>query len=1530
MPLNTVFTVRFSEPIDPATASGLRLLRQGGTVPEPGTHAITVDGLSVTFTPASALPSTTAFTLTAVGVADLFGNAIVDSSASRRDFRSRDVVPPSVYVRLENSTQPLAQGTMLAAEVDWALRVVASDDSGELKLRQLWVDGASVNVASDGKATYRWPGSMRSKPSTLRVRAEDKAGNSDQQEVTVQVVEDMPPTVGLTQPSTPVVQVEQGTSLTVALAASDNHSVTAVELQLDGAPIKRASGLSSPTATLSHSLYLPTQGTYQLTALVVDNRGQLTTSESVTVQVLPDTTPPQVAWLLPGAGARLIGGQSAALQVSATDLNGVAEVAFHVDGQLVVTRTAPPWTADWSVPTVSAAGTRVLEARARDSQGNLSQASLTVTVAPPSTARPYVVLKTPSNSSNLTEGTWVTVRARVHSEVAITSVRLRLGEEEVTLLQPPWEASLRAPRVAPPSQKVMVRATAVDRLGRESVPSQYEVTISDDGRQPGPAALVMSPEGPALLGGSALQVGAQDGGVLVGATVHVDGVLVPSGAAGGYTLPLGPEAAPVRVSARLDAFDGGVLPVELQGTLTAFASAPVVTTPAADEPVVDLATQGPWLLLARELSGGHTRLELRDAATQALTAERSLQGTAMAVAFERGRAAVALRVSGRGRVELLSIPSLETVDSFSLRRSPRALEAIPSGLAVGTDEGLELWSSDGLLASRLPLGEVLGVSADGARLAVLSSGTLHEVDASVLHAPALVASAPVDGAVGVAALAGARRCVVGTTARCFLVDGATLTPRGETRLPAAALAAEGPGPWLLAGTANGLSVVDARETPATAGFYPGLAGRVGAGEGRIVSAEPGRVSRLGLRRSMGAPSVQLELPPTASPGARVPVVASVQGLSDPRDGYTAELRVQGTVVQVLKGRLPESVDLPLDGTSAQVVLRIVDLAGHEALAQGTVALEEDGTGPALAALQAWTEVPSGASFPVVAVPTDPARVAAVEYSLDGTVLGRAEAPMLSWRPRAPVVTVDTAVTVSAVALDAQGRAGAPVQATVWVRAATGTGAPTVTLARVGSGPILEGTVVRVRATLTPPAPGTEVRFRVEGEEQQRLAFAPYEAMLKMPVGTGSRGVTVEAVAMNAQGRESAAALLPLTVVDDLTLPVVTLTVDPSGSVVTAGGRVRATATVTDAGELESWSIKALLANAELASGGGRLDFTVPASTPVGTVLEIVTTARDEAGNVAVSRVTRAVVAPVLPEPGVVAAGSFAGAEHLAVRGDLVYATTPGGLAVGRLSRGASPTIEPVGFLATELAPASLAVRGEWAVLVLPGLGLRVVNVADPAQPQVRGVLPGNFASVVAGDRFYVRSSEASAYLSELDLTQPSAPALVNYSWSTGNAVDGTADGAVYTYSGLRVSARLSNGNHGNLSVTNPQGSLRTARWNDGRLLVGTDRSLAVLVRRGDSLGIAQELSLPAGVRAMAVADGRVWLSCTDDKLRWVDVRNPEAAQVIATEPFPARALEVSGGLLLATTVEGISAASAAADGDDGKRPEHASGGTGSG
>ena len=79
----------------------------------------------------------------------------------------------------------------------------------------------------------------------------------------------------------------------------------------------------------------------------------------------------------------------------------------------------------------------------------------------------------------------------------------------------------------------------------------------------------------------------------------------------------------------------------------------------------------------------------------------------------------------------------------------------------------------------------------------------------------------------------------------------------------------------------------------------------------------------------------------------------------------------------------------------------------------------------------------------------------------------------------------------------------------------------------------------------------------------------------------------------------------------------------------------------------------------------------------------------------------------------------------------------------------------------------------------------------------------------------------------------------------------------------------------------------------------------MLVRNGGSLNIVHEVALPAGVRSLAVADGRAWVACDDDQLRVLDVRNPSAVQVIASRPLAASAVAISGGVLLASTPEGL-------------------------
>jgi subtilase family protein/Big-like domain-containing protein/peptidase inhibitor I9 len=98
----------------------------------------------------------------------------------------------------------------------------------------------------------------------------------------------------------------------------------------------------------------------------------------------PDTTPPAATLTAPTGGATVSG--TVSLAATATDNVGVAKVEFLVDGAVVATDTASPYTAAWNSATV-ANGTHTLAARATDTSNNVSPLS-TVTVTVSNTAPP--------------------------------------------------------------------------------------------------------------------------------------------------------------------------------------------------------------------------------------------------------------------------------------------------------------------------------------------------------------------------------------------------------------------------------------------------------------------------------------------------------------------------------------------------------------------------------------------------------------------------------------------------------------------------------------------------------------------------------------------------------------------------------------------------------------------------------------------------------------------------------------------------------------------------------------------------------------------------------------------------------------------------------------------------------------------------------------------------------------------------------------------------------------------------------------
>jgi leucyl aminopeptidase len=132
-----------------------------------------------------------------------------------------------------------------------------------------------------------------------------------------------------------------------------------------------------------------------------------------------DTTPPTVALTAPAAGATLSG--TATLSATASDASGISRVDFLVDGQVVGTVTASPYTYAWSTGSTPN-GSHTVAARAYDGVGNsATSSSVTVTVSNTSSTAGFdSTLRAPrcfSASSSCDSGTLLNGRGGLGPEV---------------------------------------------------------------------------------------------------------------------------------------------------------------------------------------------------------------------------------------------------------------------------------------------------------------------------------------------------------------------------------------------------------------------------------------------------------------------------------------------------------------------------------------------------------------------------------------------------------------------------------------------------------------------------------------------------------------------------------------------------------------------------------------------------------------------------------------------------------------------------------------------------------------------------------------------------------------------------------------------------------------------------------------------------------------------------------------------------------------------------------------------------------
>jgi len=176
-------------------------------------------------------------------------------------------------------------------------------------------------------------------------------------------VDTTPPTVSFTSPAS---GANVSGAIAVQIAASDNAGASLVSLKVDGVLLGSSNvapyNFSWNTALVSNS-------THTLSASAQDAAGNTSSAlVSVTVNNFSDTSPPTVYITSPAGGITVSGNVS--VLVNSSDNVAVTRVELYVDGALVISSTASPFTTKWNARKEKS-GAHTLQCKAYDAAGNV-------------------------------------------------------------------------------------------------------------------------------------------------------------------------------------------------------------------------------------------------------------------------------------------------------------------------------------------------------------------------------------------------------------------------------------------------------------------------------------------------------------------------------------------------------------------------------------------------------------------------------------------------------------------------------------------------------------------------------------------------------------------------------------------------------------------------------------------------------------------------------------------------------------------------------------------------------------------------------------------------------------------------------------------------------------------------------------------------------------------------------------------------------------------------------------------------------
>lgn len=307
--------------------------------------------------------------------------------------------PPSVTL-----TAP-TNGTVVAAGSNVTVAASASDSDGSIAKVEFYSGSSLIGTATASPYTVAWnnvaPGNY-----SLTAKATDNLGATTTSSA-IAVSAFSPPIVVLTSPANCAATPAPANISLKADAVSQQSTISKVDFYQGSTLLGTSTG--SP---YSYTWPSPAQGTYSLTARATDVNGLSTVSRAVSMTVTPPDAPPSVSITAPNNGSVYANGTSIQISATAADSDGsVSRVDFFVDGTLVGSATAPPYSVSW---TPSSTVQYDLTAQATDNAG-MTTTSATVSISVVRDTPPTVSISSPQAQSLFGVGAIVQVSASASS-----------------------------------------------------------------------------------------------------------------------------------------------------------------------------------------------------------------------------------------------------------------------------------------------------------------------------------------------------------------------------------------------------------------------------------------------------------------------------------------------------------------------------------------------------------------------------------------------------------------------------------------------------------------------------------------------------------------------------------------------------------------------------------------------------------------------------------------------------------------------------------------------------------------------------------------------------------------------------------------------------------------------------------------------------------------------------------------------------------------------------------------------------------